>query len=88
MPLPKISTPTYELVLPSTGKKVKYRPFLVREEKILILAIENGGMKEITMAIKDVLKNCVLTRGIKIDELPTFDIEYLFLYLEYDPYSS
>ena len=79
MPLPQIATPTYELVLPSTGKKIKYRPFLVKEEKILILAIESGGMKEITMAIKDVLKNCVLTRGVKIDELPTFDIEYLFL---------
>ena len=79
MPLPKIVTPSFELTLPSNKKKVKYRPFLVKEEKILILAIENGGMKEITMAIKDVLKNCVLTRGIKIDELPTFDIEYLFL---------
>ena len=79
MPLPKIVTPTFELTLPSNKKKVKYRPFLVKEEKILILAIESGGMKEVTMAIKDVLKNCVLTRGIKIDELPTFDIEYLFL---------
>jgi len=79
MPLPKIVTPSFELTLPSNKKKVKYRPFLVKEEKILILAIENGGMKEITMAIKDVLKNCILTRGIKIDQLPTFDIEYLFL---------
>jgi len=79
MPLPTIVTPTFELTLPSNKKKVKYRPFLVKEEKILILAIENGGMKEITMAIKDVLKNCILTRGIKIDQLPTFDIEYLFL---------
>ena len=79
MPLPKIVTPSFELTLPSNKKKVKYRPFLVKEEKILILAIESGGMKEITMAIKDVLKSCVLTRGIKIDELPTFDIEYLFL---------
>ena len=79
MPLPKIVTPSFELTLPSNKKKIKYRPFLVKEEKILILAIESGGMKEITMAIKDVLKNCVLTRGFKIDELPTFDIEYLFL---------
>ena len=79
MPLPKIATPTYELELPSSGETISYRPFLVKEEKILILAIESGGMKEITMAIKDVLKNCVLTRGVKIDELPTFDIEYLFL---------
>ena len=79
MPLPKIVTPSFELTLPSNKKKIKYRPFLVKEEKILILAIESGGMKEITMAIKDVLKNCVLTRGVKIDQLPTFDIEYLFL---------
>ena len=79
MPLPTIVTPTYELTLPSTGKTVKYRPFLVKEEKILILAIESGDLKDITRAIKDVLKNCIMTRGIKVDLLPTFDIEYLFL---------
>ena len=79
MPLPKISTPTYELVLPSSGKKVKYRPFLVREEKILIMALESEDTKQITTAIKDVLSTCILSRGIKIDKLATFDIEYLFL---------
>jgi len=79
MPLPKIVTPSYELTLPSNGKKIKYRPFLVKEEKILILAIESGDMKSITTAIKDVLANCVLTKGVNIEELPTFDIEYLFL---------
>ena len=79
MPLPKISTPTYELVLPSTGKKVKYRPFLVREEKILILALESEDTKQITTAIKSILKECISTRGVKVDDLPTFDIEYLFL---------
>lgn len=79
MPLPTIVTPSHELTLPSNGKKVKYRPFLVKEEKILILAIESGDPKDITRAIKDVLKNCIQTRGIKVDELPTFDIEYLFL---------
>ena len=79
MPLPKISTPSYELVVPSTKKKIKYRPFLVKEEKILILAIESNSMKDISRAIKDVLKNCILTKGVKIDTLPTFDIEYLFL---------
>ena len=79
MPLPTIATPTHELKLPSTGKKVKYRPFLVKEEKLLILAVESQDMNEITNAVKDVLKKCILTRGIKIDELPTFDIEYLFL---------
>jgi len=79
MPLPKISTPTYELVLPSTGKTIKYRPFLVKEEKILILALESQSTKEITNAIKQVLKDCIVTRGIKVEELPTFDIEYIFL---------
>jgi hypothetical protein len=79
MPLPKISTPTYELVLPSTGKTIKYRPFLVKEEKILILALEGQSTKEITNAIKQVLKDCISTKGIKVEELPTFDIEYIFL---------
>ena len=62
MPLPKIVTPSYELTLPSNGKKIKYRPFLVKEEKILILAIESGDMKSITTAIKDVLANCVFNK--------------------------
>jgi len=79
MPLPTIATPTYELTLPSTGKKIKYRPFLVKEEKILILALESQDQSEITNAVKDVLKKCILTRGIKVEELPTFDIEYVFL---------
>ena len=79
MPLPKIPTPTYELVLPSSGKKVKYRPFLVKEEKILIMALESEDTKQITSAIKSVLSDCILSRGIKIDKLATFDIEYLFL---------
>ena len=79
MPLPKIATPTYELVLPSTGKKIKYRPFLVKEEKILILALESEDTKQITNAIKTILKSCISTRGIKVEDLPTFDIEYIFL---------
>jgi len=79
MPLPKISTPTYELELPSTGKKIKYRPFLVKEEKVLILALESQDVKQITLAIKSVLKDCIQTRGIKIEDLPSFDIEYIFL---------
>ena len=79
MPLPKIATPTYELVLPSTGKNLKYRPFLVKEEKLLVLALEGENTKEITTAIKNVIKACVLTRNVKIETLPTFDIEYLFL---------
>ena len=79
MPLPKIATPTYELELPSTGKSIKYRPFLVKEEKVLVIALESEATKQITNAIKAVLKNCVLTKGIKVETLPTFDIEFLFL---------
>jgi len=79
MPLPKISTPTYELELPSTGQTIKYRPFLVKEEKLLVLALESEDTKQITNAIKVVIKNCIETKGIKVETLPTFDIEYLFL---------
>jgi len=79
MPLPNISTPTYELELPSTGKSIKYRPFLVREEKLLVLAMESEDTKQITNAVKEVIKNCIQTKGIKIETLPTFDIEYIFL---------
>ena len=79
MPLPKIATPTYELELPSTGKPIQFRPFLVKEEKLLVLALESEDTKEITTAIKNVIKSCIQTRGIKVETLPTFDIEYLFL---------
>ena len=79
MPLPKPTTPTYELILPSTEKTIKYRPFLVKEEKILLLALETKDTKVITNAIKQILKECILTKGIKIEDLPTFDIEYIFL---------
>ena len=79
MPLPKIATPTYELELPSTEQTVRYRPFLVKEEKLLVLALETEDTKQITNAIKSVLKSCVLTKSVKVETLPTFDIEYLFL---------
>lgn len=79
MSLPKIAKITHELTIPSTGKKIKYRPFLVKEEKVLILAQESGSTKEIIRAIKDVIQACVQTRGFKVEELATFDIEYLFL---------
>jgi len=79
MPLPKISTPTYELELPSTGETIKYRPFLVKEEKLLVLALESEDMKQITTAIKTVIKNCIQSKNIKVETLPTFDIEFLFL---------
>jgi len=79
MPLPKIATPTYELELPSTEQTIQYRPFLVKEEKVLVIALESEDTKQITTAIKSVIKNCILTKGIKVETLPTFDIEYLFL---------
>lgn len=81
MPLPKINTPTYELTLPSNRKKVKYRPFLVREEKILVLAMESGDQKQISDAIVEILSECLLTKNIDVKKLPTFDIEYLFLHV-------
>lgn len=79
MPLPKIVTPTYHLTLPSNDQKITYRPFLVKEEKLLVLALETEDIKEITNAIKSVLKNCIQTKNVKVETLPTFDIEYLFL---------
>ena len=79
MPLPKINTPTYELTLPSNKKKVKYRPFLVREEKILVLALESEDQKQITDAIIQIIGDCLITKNIDVTKLPTFDIEYLFL---------
>lgn len=79
MPLPKIATPTYELEIPSLKKKIRYRPFLVKEEKVLIIAMESEDSKQIANAVKTVISNCILTKGIKVDDLATFDIEYLFL---------
>ena len=81
MPLPTIATPTYELELPSTGKTVKYRPFLVKEEKLLVLALESEDNGQISTAIQAVLKSCIKSRGVKVEQLPTFDIEYLFLHI-------
>ena len=79
MILPKISVPTYSLEIPSIKKEIKYRPFLVKEEKILIIAMESDDMKQIMDAVKTVISNCIITKGIKVDQLATFDIEYLFL---------
>ena len=78
MALPKIGYPTFELELPSTGKTIKYRPFLVKEEKVLLMALEAKDEKQVIGAVKDLIKNCVLSR-IKVDTLPSFDLEYLFL---------
>ena len=78
MALPKLGYPTYELELPSNGKTVKYRPFLVKEEKVLLMALESQDEKQVTSAVKDLIKNCVISR-IKVDSLPSFDLEYMFL---------
>ena len=81
MTLPVIPAPSYTLEIPSLQKEIKYRPFLVKEEKILIIAMESKDPKQILDAIKTVISNCILTKGIKIEQLATFDIEYLFLNL-------
>jgi hypothetical protein len=78
MALPKINTPTYELVIPSTDEKIKYRPFLVREEKILLIALESGESKDILNAVKDIVAECTFNK-LKIGDMPMFDIEYIFL---------
>ena len=80
MSLPKLNTAVYEATLPSTNKVIKYRPFLVKEEKILLTAMEDGSEKTISNAVNQIIKNCV-QGNIKVKELPTFDIEYLFLRL-------
>ena len=79
MVLPKISTPVYQLEIPSLKKEINYQPFLVKEEKILIIAMESEDSKQIAEAVKNVIGNCILTKGIKVDQLATFDIEYIFL---------
>ncbi len=78
MALPQVSLPTYELEVPSTGKKIKYRPFVVKEEKILLLALESGDDKQIEDAVRTLLKNCIQSR-VKLEDLAIFDLEYIFL---------
>ena len=78
MALPQVALPTYELELPSNGKKIKYRPFVVKEEKVLLLALESGDDKQIEDATKTLLKNCIQSR-VKVDDLAIFDLEYIFL---------
>ena len=79
MTLPQLTTPTFELEIPSTKEKIRYRPFLVKEEKVLLIAMESGEGTDITYAVKDTLKNCILTEGIEVESLPSFDVEYIFL---------
>jgi hypothetical protein len=79
MALPQVVLPTYELEIPSSGKKIKYRPFVVKEEKLLLLALETNDEKQVEDALKTLLKGCIQTKGVKIEELASFDLEYIFL---------
>lgn len=81
MPLPRVDVPTYELKIPSNGKEITVRPFLVKEEKLLLIAAESDDEKEIVNTTKQVIKNCILTDGVDVDTLPFFDIDYLFIAL-------
>ena len=78
MALPQVVLPTFELEIPSNKKKIKYRPFVVKEEKLLLLAMEGGNDKEIEDAVKQLLKGCIQSR-VKLDDLAIFDLEYIFL---------
>ena len=78
MALPKLNTPTYELEIPSTDEKIKYRPFLVKEEKILLMAMESGKNEDIVQAVKDIVLACTFDK-LDVSNLPMFDIEYIFL---------
>ena len=78
MALPKINTPTYELVVPSTNEKIKYRPFLVKEEKILLIAMESNENNQILQAVKDIVLECTFNK-LDLGDMPMFDVEYIFL---------
>lgn len=81
MKLPKFDLPIHEMTVPSTGKKLKFRPFLVKEQKLLMMALESGEKQDILNAIKQCVENCVQTRGFKIDNFASFDLEYFFIQL-------
>jgi len=81
MALPKLDVPIYETKLLSNGKTIKFRPFLVKEQKLFLMATQSEDVKDVVDVIKQVLKNCILTEKIDIDELPTFDLEHVFLQL-------
>ena len=78
MSLPKINTPIFELILPSTEKPIKYRPFLVKEQKILLIAMESGDERSMMTAIKQIINNCAVDQ-VDVDKLPVFDLEYFFI---------
>ena len=78
MALPKLTTPTYELEVPSTDEKVQYRPFLVKEEKILLIAMESGKSEDIIEAVKQIVSSCTFDK-LDLGRMPMFDVEYIFL---------
>ena len=78
MALPKLTTPIYELVVPSTDEKIKYRPFLVREEKILLIAMESGASEDVVQAVKSIVEECTFNK-LNLGDMPMFDVEYIFL---------
>ena len=78
MALPKLNTPTYELEVPSSDEKIQYRPFLVKEEKVLMIAMESGKNADIVQAVKDIVRSCTFDK-IDISGMPIFDVEYIFL---------
>ncbi len=79
--LPKIDVPVFETTLISTGKKIKFRPFLVKEQKLFMMAMESEDPKDQVEVVKQVLNNCILSKDVDVDELPTFDLENLFMHL-------
>ena len=81
MALPQLNTPSYEMEVPSTGEKIKYRPFLVKEQKVLMIAQETGNEKDMAQAMCDIVRNCTDNVIKTPEKLPTFDIEYMFLQL-------
>ena len=81
MALPKISVPTYELIIPSSKTKLKVRPFSVKEEKLLLIALESESMVDIANTVKQVINNCIISGEVDVDKLPFFDIDYMFIFL-------
>jgi len=81
MALPKLDVPTYEIELPISKKKIKYRPFLVKEQRNLLMALESNESSTIQQNVRDILDNCTITEGIDIDSLPIVDVEYYFINL-------
>ena len=81
MALPKISVPTYELTIPSDKKKIKVRPFSVKEEKLLLIALESENMTDVANTVKQVINNCIVSGEVDVDKLPFFDIDYMFIFL-------